>query len=75
MTGTAKRVPSSPVNEADRKAAREAIWEAWDNCRHTNAIGQIGKPCACDIRLIAGCMAKVEAIAKAIANARSPVSQ
>ena len=55
--------------EQDYERARQAIHEAWDNCKMVNYM-RVGHPCGCDQGLVAGCKAKVEAIAKAIAEAR-----
>lgn len=58
------------ITETDRQMARDAMCEGWNNCKITNYIGQIGKPCDCDPGAIDGCKARREAIAKAIATAR-----
>lgn len=57
--------------ERDYEQAREALHEAWNNCKMVNSItSRVGHPCDCDHSLVAGCKAKVEAIARAIAAAR-----
>jgi hypothetical protein len=60
------------VTEDDRIAAREAIIEAWNNCKQTNSIGnrQPRSLCDCDLGAIDGCKAKIESVARAIAFAR-----
>lgn len=57
------------VTETDREMAREALAIGWDNCKSCpERDDKIA--CDCDLGAVDGCVAKVEAIAEAIARAR-----
>ena len=58
------------VTDDDREWARDVMVTAWNNCKLTGTIGQVGRKCDCDLGAIDGCKARVEEIAKAIATAR-----
>ncbi len=55
------------ITDFDRDMAREAITDGWSMC---GAIHSSDKKCDCDLSIVCGCKAKLEAVAKAIAAAR-----
>jgi hypothetical protein len=60
------------VTEKDRDVARDAMVSGFNDCQQTNYFGRNARAkCDCDLGAIDGCKARVEAIAKALADARS----
>lgn len=70
--GEWKDITAMLVTESDREMAREALFEGYQKCgaNVANCMELTVRQCDCDLGAIAGCKARVEALATAIATAR-----